>query len=448
MKNKLVYIPIGVSTFHMPSAEALFKASIDCLKTIEPNLIYPERILFSTKDVENFMQDLNPDGIILQNVTFANAAYATTVFRFSKAPVLLWTLIEPSLENKRLALNSLTGAFSAAHAHKATHGGFLKHLIGNPDDEQTKKVIQTFVLALQTKRDLHELKIASIGHPPQGFGFGQAIDTEMANVFGAELITIESRELTNIAKKLDQETAEKAAVEAKSKMISLSSIPEENQNAFYKLYHVYRDFIKTNGIKAIASRCWPDFFTDYGTPVCSVLGLLNDQLIAAACEADVYGALSMYIGMSMSQKPTYLGDPVAIDSLENTITFWHCGTAACSLARQDTGALTGVHPNRKIGPTMEFGLKASQKATLFRVNRKPDGTFRFFIAKTEILDKPKQYLGTSLVAKLNHDVTKVVSKLLSEGLEPHMVLIYDDVYESLHILAQLLGLEIITDEVI
>ena len=58
---------------------------------------------------------------------------------------------------------------------------------------------------------------------------------------------------------------------------------------------------------------------------------------------------------------------------EGTITYWHCGMAACSLARKDTGAQVGVHPNRKIGPTMDFGCAACEHVTVFRVGRKPDG---------------------------------------------------------------------------
>ncbi len=444
MKNNIIYVPIGVPTFHMPSAEAAFKASLTCVKAIVPDIIHPKGILFSTQDVEMFIQDAHPDGIILQHVTFANAAFATAVFRHSKAPVFLWTLPEPVIDGGRLRLNSLTGAFSAGHAFKACHGGYIKHLVGGPDDPQLISSLETFVKAVQAKADLRHLKLASIGHPPQGFGFGQAIDTEMARTFGVELLTIESRELTQQARQLDLNIAEKASQEAHTKMKGLDTVPTENRDAFIKLYHVYKTYVETHGIKAIASRCWPDFFTDYGTPVCSVLGLLNDQMVAAACEADAYGALSMYIGQFLTGKPTYLGDPVSIDKAENTITFWHCGTAACSLARADLGAVTGVHPNRQIGPTMEFGLKPGKKATLFRVGRLPDGTFRFFIAKAEILDKPQQFLGTSLVAKVGPPVEKLINMLVTDGWEPHFVVLYDDVSEALINLAGMLGLPVIT----
>jgi L-fucose isomerase-like protein len=173
-----------------------------------------------------------------------------------------------------------------------------------------------------------------------------------------------------------------------------------------------------------------------------VLGMLNEDGIAASCEADAYGALSMYIGNQFVNDPSYFGDPVSIDENENTVTFWHCGTSACSLARKDTGALTGVHPNRKIGPTMEFGLKPSKKATVFRIGRKADGSFRFLLLNGEILDKPKQFFGTSMVVKVKQEIKPLITDLVKDGWEPHYIILYDDVVEVLEILAQMLNIEV------
>ena len=127
--------------------------------------------------------------------------------------------------------------------------------------------------------------------------------------------------------------------------------------------------------------------------------MLNDLGIAASCEADTYGALSMYMGMQLTGAAVFFGDPVSLDEEENTITFWHCGTAACSMAREDTGATIGVHPNRKIGPVMDFGCKPADNVTVFRVGQKADGTFRFFLTTGKALDKPKQFCGTSVVVQ-------------------------------------------------
>ena len=163
-------------------------------------------------------------------------------------------------------------------------------------------------------------------------------------------------------------------------MVGLEGTPEKNVKDFARLYKAYKDYVAGNHIGALSSRCWPDFFTSFGTPVCSVLAMLNASGIAASCESDVYGALSMYIGTQLTGNAAFFGDPVSMDEKEGTITFWHCGMAACTLARKDTGAQVGVHPNRKIGPVMDFGCRACEKVTIFRVGRKADGSFRFFIA--------------------------------------------------------------------
>ncbi|MGL5427872.1 MAG: hypothetical protein ACRDAS_08175, partial [Cetobacterium sp.] len=105
-------------------------------------------------------------------------------------------------------------------------------------------------------------------------------------------------------------------------------------------------------------------------------------------------------------------------------------------------AETGVHPNRKIGPTMEFGCKGADSVTIFRVGRKPNGEFRFFIASGEALNEPKQFLGTSVVVKTESKSLDLVKKSVKDGWEPHFVVIYGDVAKELEVLGELLGLEV------
>jgi L-fucose isomerase-like protein len=442
-KFEVIYIPIGVPTFHLESAQKAFEDSILLLRSIEADVLVPDQMLLSIDLLKAFIENKHPDLIILQNVTFANSAYATEVFKRLNAPVLLWTLREPVIDGGRLRLNSLTGAFSAGFAHHAMKDEHLHYMYGSPLEQPIIDKLSKTIKAAKIKHSMKDMNLLIIGHTPQGFGFGRALDLEMAQTFGVNLLSIESRELTQIAKNMNISEAKKESDEAHQHMVQLDQTNPTNKNDFVKLYKVYKDYIEKNNIKAIASRCWPDFFTDYGTPVCSVLGMLNDQNIAAACETDAYGALSMYLGQQFTHTPTYLGDPVSINEEENTITFWHCGTAACSLARIDTGALTGVHPNRKIGPTMEFGLRPSEHATIFRIGRKPDGKFRFFIANGEILDKPKQFLGTSMVVRVEQQVNPMITKMVKEGWEPHFAVLYGDVAEELEILAEMLNIEIV-----
>ncbi len=441
-KFEVIYCPIGVPTFHLESAQREFDASIKLIRSIEPDVIVPDEMILSINLLREFLEGKNPDLVIVQNITFANAAFATEIFKRLNAQFLLWTLREPVIDGGRLRLNSLTGAFSAGNAFKQMCDNNLLYMFGSPTEEIIEQKLSKIIKAAKLKYDMSNINLLMIGHTPEGFGFGRALDLDMAKTFGVNVLSVESRELTNMAKKLSEEEIKETQESADSRMVRIRDTKKKNRVDFYKLYNVYKTYIDQNNIKAIASRCWPDFFTDYGTPVCGVLGMLNDDGIAAACEADAYGALSMYVGNKFSGLPTYLGDPVSLDETENTITFWHCGAGACSLARRDTGAATGVHPNRKIGPTMEFGLRPAKQATIFRIGRKPNGEFRFFILNGEILDKPKQFSGTSVVVQVPRDTNQLISEMVTDGWEPHFVVVYKDISEELEILGNILNIEI------
>jgi L-fucose isomerase-like protein len=441
-KFQVAYIPIGVPTFHLESAQDQFEKSVNLLKELTCDGIYPDKPLLSIDDLKAFLNTINPDLIILQNNTFANSAYTDEILRKFNSHILLWTLREPVIDGGRLRLNSLTGAYSAGNLLHHLGQKNFEYIYGGPSEEKVISKINATIRAAKMKKDLRSLNIAAIGQTPQGFGFGRALDTEVSRAFGATLESIEARELINKAKSYKEEDYKDLLEVSKSKMVGLEKLPPQNVDAYLRLYKAYKEFIQSKNIKAIASRCWPDFFTEYGTPVCGVLGMLNDDLVAAACESDLYGAITMYIGMQLSNKPVFFGDPVSLNEEDNTVTYWHCGTAACSLARKDTGAEMGVHPNRKIGPTMEFGCKPADEVTIFRIGRKPDGSFRFFISTGSALDVPKQFLGTSVVVKTNSEALDLVNQSVKDGWEPHFAVIYDNVAQELEILANMLEMEV------
>ncbi len=442
-KFQVAYIPIGVPTFHLESAKVEFDHSVELLKSLADDVAVPEEMLLSIDKLQDFIGKINPDLIILQNITFANAAYASEVLHaFSDVPLLLWTLREPVIDGGRLRLNSLTGAYSAANAIKQFREEPFEYIFGAPTEDTVKAKIKATIEAAKLKASMKEMKLAAVGHTPQGFGFGRALDLDMLETFGVRLESIEARELIDKAKAYSDAECEEYLTKASEKMVGLLNTPEENRKDFARLYKAYEEYVTENHIGALASRCWPDFFTAFGTPVCAVLAMLNDMGVAASCEADTYGALSMYLGMQLTNQAVFFGDPVSMDEGENTITFWHCGTAACSLAREDTGAVVGEHCNRHIGPTMEFGCKAAPEVTIFRIGRDAKGNFRFFLSRGEALDKPKQFLGTSVVVKTEANASDIVYQTVEEGWEPHFVVVYSDVADSLEVLGHMLNIPV------
>ena len=434
-----VYVPVGVPTFHLESAQDQFERSVKLLKGLDENFAVPDKMLLSLDDLRAYLAPLQPDLIVFQNLTFANAAYMSEVLRRFDCPLLLWTLREPVIDGGRLRLNSLTGAYSAANTLRAFDGRPFSYAFGAPEEDEVVRAAKAAVEAARLKKAMRSLRMSAVGHTPQGFGFGRALDSELMSVFGVELEAIEARELIDMAKGYTDEECAEYLKESEAATCGLDRTPAHNRLDHARLLKAYSEYVRSHGIGALASRCWPDFFTAFGTPVCTVLSMLNDEGVAAACEADIYGALSMWIGMRLTGEPVFFGDPVSLDEAENTITFWHCGAAACSLARKDTGAVVGVHPNRKIGPAMDFGCEAFPEATVFRIGREPDGSFRFFITEGEALDKPKQFIGTSIVVKTDSPSREVVEQSVLDGFEPHFVVLKGRHAETLSALADMFG---------
>ncbi len=444
--NLLLYVPVGVPTFELVSARALFEKSCAALQKIDPAFVCPDDMLLSLDALNAYLDQhtasKQPDLVVFQNITFANAAYMSEVLHRLDCPILLWTLREPAIDGGRLRLNSLTGAYSAANIMRAL-GRRFAYVFGSPDEERVQNEISAAAKAAKVKSAMRELRMAAIGHTPQGFGFGRALDGELLNAFGVRLQSIEVRELIDMAKSYTDDECKAYLDRSFGSMAGLDRTPENNLLAYARLYKAYDEYIQSNGIGALASRCWPDLFTAFGTPNCAVLSMLNDSGVPSACESDLYGALSMWIGKELSGKPVFFGDPVSLDEAENTVTFWHCGMAACSLARRDTGACVGVHPNRKIGPAMDFGCEAFGKATVFRIGREPDGTFRFFIMGGEAIDKPKQFIGTSVVVRTDAACREAVEQSVLAGMEPHFVVIQGDCVPALRALAVMFGIKVI-----
>jgi len=60
----------------------------------------------------------------------------------------------------------------------------------------------------------------------------------------------------------------------------------------------------------------------------------------------------------------------------------------------------------------------------------------------EILDKPKQFIGTSVVVKTERSSREVVEESFNAGFEPHFAVIRGDYREPLAAPARMLGMEV------
>ena len=167
---------------------------------------------------------------------------------------------------------------------------------------------------------------------------------------------------------------------------------------------------------AFADKCWPAFPSEFGFEPCYVNSRLASRGIPVACEVDIYGALSEYIGACITGDAVTLLDinnSVPRDiyeedikgkfdyTLEDTFMGFHCGnTPFCKLAKgaavkyqliQNRLLENGGEPDFTRG-TLEGDIAAGQ-ITFFRLQSAADGTLRSYIAQGEVLPVATRSFG-------------------------------------------------------
>ena len=167
---------------------------------------------------------------------------------------------------------------------------------------------------------------------------------------------------------------------------------------------------------AFANKCWPAFPSQFGFEPCYVNSRLVSRGIPVACEVDIYGALSEFIGLCVS------GEAVTLLDINNTVpkdmyeaeikgkydykltdTFmgFHCGnTPLCKLCN-DAAVKFQLIQNRLLedGNTPDItrgtleGDIAPSEITFYRLHGSADGSLQAYIAQGEVLPVATRSFG-------------------------------------------------------
>ena len=168
---------------------------------------------------------------------------------------------------------------------------------------------------------------------------------------------------------------------------------------------------------AFADKCWPAFPEAFGFEPCYVNSRLASQGIPVACEVDIYGSLSEYIGMCVSGDTVTLLDinnsvPASVYesdirgkfdyALTDTFMGFHCGnTPSCKLCA-DRAVKYQLIQHRLLEPkgsepdftrgTLEGDI-APGDITFYRLQCDSDGVLRSYIAQGEVLPVATRSFG-------------------------------------------------------
>jgi hypothetical protein len=449
-------LPLGRPTFDVPFAEEMLARMISALERAGFALEGPRGLLFDADTTRQAIADLKGRSlsqVLVLQVTFTDASMVVEAANAFDMPLSIWAVPEPRIGG-RLRLNSFCGLNLAAHALglNAREFGWLyaapdaADIAMNLDDllsgaRETRPIPLPDSAPPNGRSVIAGARLARIGRHPDGFDTCAYDTGKLAALAGVTVDAFELQDMFGRAAAVPeaQAGAIRAAADGIATGLDLVDQPQLDRSLRLK---AALDSIRAEGAyDALAIRCWPETFTEYGGAVCGPVAMMGEARVPCACEADVYGALTTLLLQRVADAPAFLADLVDVDASDDTAVVWHCGQAPASMADPEFTARATIHTNRKMPLLFEFPLKPG-RVTFFRISQARGKTFAV-IGRGEMLRRPMAYTGTSGTVRFDGGAAPTLSRIIDAALEHHMALAYGDHRNELRAAAADLGIPVL-----
>ena len=213
-----------------------------------------------------------------------------------------------------------------------------------------------------------------------------------------------------------------------------------------------------------ANKCWPAFQTEFGFVPCYVNSRLTGRGIPVACEVDIYGALSEYIGICASGNEVTLldvnntvPDSIYSDVIKQMYEYrkaelfmgFHCGNTCASRLRVPKmgyqlimkRALEPGSPEPDITRGTLEGSILPGNISLFRLQGAADTSLTVYIAEGEVLDVEAESFGGIGIFAIPEMDRFYRHVLIEKAFPHHTVVVFSHSGKALFETMKYLGIE-------
>lgn len=437
---RICYLPLSKVNWSNDKLESARASALEFLKSLpDVEVIGGEKMLTLEEEAVALLEEVeggHVDLVITHFMTFSLGVVPPMFAQRLKVPLVLWSMPEPDPKGGRLQSNSFCAANMNSHHLWRLHIPYF-HVHADPGTEEAVSGLLQSIRVTRAMKELGRMRIGLIGGRVPGFYTSCCSEMLLRRALGPELKIITQHELFTIAEKLTAEEVE----EAVKTILSDASChptdgPREGQlEKSARLFGAVKKLKEKFLVDTFAMRCWPEVILNdlYGIAVCSTIGHLTNHGLVTACEGDVYGAVMMRAGQTISGEMPFFCDMIVMEG-EYAVA-WHCGAAPCKLCKE--GYKPELHCSSTVegggvkGITNEFPLKAG-RVTLVRLGETRDGEgFRMLIAEGTGLDTDMFVRGNPLKIKFDAGCDALRKEVMENGWEHHYVLLYGDQAEAL-----------------
>ncbi len=178
----------------------------------------------------------------------------------------------------------------------------------SPDSEEFQKDLAWFAAVCRVANGMRNLRVGSIGARPAAFNTVRYSEKLLeANGISTETIDL-SEILGRIARLKDDHSGVQGKLAEIRKYVTTGGVPEAALIKMAKLGYVIDDWMKSTAVTVSAVQCWTAMEEFFGVVPCTVMSMMSNNLLPAACEVDVCGTLSMHALALASETPSALLD--------------------------------------------------------------------------------------------------------------------------------------------
>ncbi len=455
---RLGVLALARPTFDVPYAEQIAATAFATLRALDADLIGTPDLLFDAASTEAALEQFDGvelDALLLLQVSFTDSSMTEAIGARYAAPIILWSFPEERTGG-RLRLNSFCGInlaayalinagsrFGYVHRHADDRGAvtdieeLLASGVGQPPSRRrspSPSSESARLRAAEVAAQLRGATVGVIGDHPIGFEPCGYDPDELLRVTGIEVERKELADLFGCSRHIDAAELAETRKRATDALGSLDHLDQEALGKSLSLYGGMKALIREGGWSGIATRCWPECFTEYGGAACSPQSMLIDDGTPGTCEADVYGNVTALLLQAVAGEPAFVADIVEMDTEGDTGVLWHCGLAPMHMAPDDGSPTGTIHSNRAKPLLNEFALRPG-RVTLARLSQ-AGNEMALVVGAGTMLDVPLAFSGTAGVIEFDRPAPQVVAAIMREGLEHHYGIVYGDYRTELEALAE------------
>ncbi len=253
------------------------------------------------------------DGVIVTLPNFGDERAIADTMRLARLDVPILVQATPDDASKMTILHrrdSFCGKMSACNnlrQYGIPYSLTRRHTVA-PDSEEFQEDLAWFAAVCRVANGMRNLRVGSIGARPTAFNTVRYSE-KLLEASGISTETLDLSEVFGrIARLKDGDSGVQAKLSEIRKYVSTTNVPDAALVKMAKLGYVIEDWMKQTDVKISAVQCWTSMEEYFGVVPCTIMSMMSNNLLPAACEVDVCGTLSMHALALASESPSALLD--------------------------------------------------------------------------------------------------------------------------------------------